>query len=691
MSRDFMSAFADLPAAQQRGLLALMTKFESDPAMPGLNYERVRQARDPKVHSLRVDRDYRAIVLAPRNGNIYLLLWADKHDKAYEWASRHQCQVNPETGGLQIYSPEPVERPRPERETAPAVAAFSTLRDRQLMRLGVPEAMLAEVRAIRHEPDLDAMKDRLPEEAYEGLFFYLDGEPFESIVAARESSAGEVDPDDIEKALEHSDSRSRFVLVHDEVELEKMLNAPLEKWRVFLHPSQRLTVERDWNGPLRVLGAAGTGKTVVALHRARWLARQPGAKKILFVTYNRNLATDIRRMLGQICTPEEMARIDVKNLDAWVVWFLKRHRYEFRIVYDRSRENAWKEALGFRPAELDLPERFYETEWEQVVQANGVTTLDEYKRVSRTGRGVSLNRAKRVKIWRVFEEYRLQLSRAEAKEVNDAYRDAMGLIQSEGYDPGYSSVVVDEAQDLSAHAFRLIRGIVQEGPNDLFIAGDCHQRIYGRRTVLGRCGINIRGRSRKLKLNYRTTEETRAWAARLLHGRAIDDLDGGSDSNDGIRSLTQGPEPSIRKFETFEDQAAAIVEYVKQLQRSRQETKNVCVVARIRAERDAVSAAIAGSGLASLVIDREGDDQSQPGVRIATMHRVKGLEFERVVIASANADLMPLKSVLKRSTDDSEREAAETMERALVYVAASRARKELVVMSYGDPSPFLGE
>ena len=692
MSTDFLEAFARLPRPQQKGIRSLISKFEADPRSSGLNYEPVKGARDPNMRSLRVDRGYRAIVLRPRQGNIHMLLWADKHDKAYSWAERRACAVNPETGAIQIYQPAP-EAPTvpqwvpPDQSNAP----FASLRRRQLVRLGVPEAMVSEVLSASGEADLDEMQGRLPEEAYEALFFHLAGDSYEKIIREREASSESIDTNDFGKALRRTDSRNRFVLVHDEVELEAMLNAPLEKWRVFLHPSQRRIVERHWNGPVRVLGAAGTGKTVVAMHRARWLARKiRNSKKILFVTFNRNLATDIRYNLRQICSPKEMRRIEVKNLDAWVVKFLRERRYGIQIVYGREKE-AWEQALALKPADLQLPNGFYESEWEQVVQANGVSSQEEYFKVSRLGRGIPLNRSRRRSVWKVFEAYKLHLTERNTKEVEDAFRDAADLVRADPARLRYSSVVVDEAQDLNAQGFRLLRSIVPKGRNDIFVTGDCHQRIYGRRTILGRCGIDIRGRSRKLRLNYRTTEQTRAWAASLLEGREIDDLDGGTDDNHRIRSLTRGPEPLVRNFGTRDEQVAAMVDYLKRLRRDGATLSNVCLVARTKSERDAIGDGVVAAGLDVAPIDREGDDREAEGTRIATMHRVKGLEFERVVLASVNEGLLPLGWAMKSASDEIERASIETMERALVYVAASRAKKELLVLSYGRPSPFLEE
>jgi len=698
MSSDFLEAYAGLPRAQQKAVRALIGKFNADPGASGMNYERIQAARDPNMRSLRIDQGYRAIVLKPAQGDIHMLLWADKHDAAYQWARRHECRINPETGALQVYAPQSVAGAAadgvPEVSVEPGderPAVFAGLKDRELARLGVPAAMLAEVRTVRDEADLDAMQDRLPVEAYEALFLYLAGESYEQLVLDRETPSEPVDTDDFAAALARIESRARFVVVEDELELEEMLNAPLERWRVFLHPSQRRLVERHWNGPVRVLGGAGTGKTVVAMHRARWLARNaPQRGRILFTTFTRNLATDIENNLRAICSPEEMRRIEVTNLDRWVTRFLQGQRYDFRIVYGRDRD-AWERALDLKSPDLGFPDAFYDDEWEQVVQANGVTSEEEYRRVSRIGRGTRLNRAARVKVWRVFEEYRAQLAERALKEVDDAYRDAAALLEKKRSALDYATVIVDEAQDMGAQSYRLIRSIVPEGPDDLFIVGDGHQRIYGRnKVVLSRCGIAIRGRSRKLRLNYRTTEEIRRWAIRLLAGREIDDLDGGVDDNKAFKSLTRGPEPHLRQFDTGEAQASFVVRYLRKLRDRGEALRGVCIVTRTRNERDSLAETVREAGLPVLLLEPGTvDTGEEEGVRLATMHRVKGLEFDRVVMASVNDGLVPLAFAIAGKGDDVERESAETEERALVYVAATRAKKELLVLSYGARSTLL--
>ena len=362
-------------------------------------------------------------------------------------------------------------------------------------------------------------------EAYEGLFLVAAGDTVDQVLRARETRVDRpIDTTDFSGSLETPESQARFVVVDGEDELTAIMNAPLAQWRVFLHPTQRTLATGDRSGPVRVLGGAGTGKTVLAMHRAKWLAenRTPDGKKVLFTTFTRNLAFDIEENLSSFCPAATMKKIEVQNLDAWVQGFLRAQKYEHTIVYDRKKdaEDAWQRALAVKDATLGLADSFYEEELDQVILAQGVTSKDEYRAARRAGRGVVLTRGKRDAIWPVFEEYRAQLASRKLKEVDDAYRDAAALL-AKGAERGerYSAIVVDETQDFGPQALRLLRAMIPAGANDLFFVGDGHQRIYTRnRAAMSRCGIEIRGRSRKLYLNYRTTEEIRRRAVSLLGG-----------------------------------------------------------------------------------------------------------------------------------------------------------------------------
>jgi hypothetical protein len=391
ISADFFSAFAALPRAQQAKVSRFVEKFRENPAAAGINYERIEQARDRNLRSVRIDDAYRGIVLRPEKGNVYVLLWVDHHDEAYRWAANKVCTVNPESGSLQLIDVTAAEAATPATDRVAAATLFAELRDRNLLRIGVPELYLPRVFAVATEAELDALAPELPEEASEALYMLAAGYTFEQVLAEREKAEpAMVDSTDFAAALASSESQRRFYVVEDERELAAMLHAPLDQWRVFLHPSQRRLVERDWNGPVRVLGGAGTGKTVAALHRAKWLAenRFTGANdRILFTTFTRNLAADIREDLAKMCAPETMPRIEVVNLDKWVSDFLGRNRFELRILFPGQTQTFWEKALAVAPAAPALSLPFYREEWAQIVQPLGVDSADAYAKVSRLGRG----------------------------------------------------------------------------------------------------------------------------------------------------------------------------------------------------------------------------------------------------------------------------------------------------------------
>ncbi len=695
ISNDVFPCMVRMPPAIQPKVSKFITRFQANPTASGINYEKIHDARDKRMRSVRIDQDYRGIVLKPEQGNIYILLWLDKHDAAYDWARRHKVDINADTGTLQVFmvgQEDSAQAVAQDSGVQAAPAAFDGLKDRELSRLGVPQEQLALVRSVRNEYDLDRIEQHLPQEAYEGLFLYMAGSRYDEIINERETvPPHSIDTGDFEAALQRASSQARFVVVEDELELQRMLNAPLELWRVFLHPSQRKLASGDKSGAVRVLGGAGTGKTVVAMHRAKWLAQHlPPNKKILFTTFSKNLALDIEHNLKSICTPEQMEKIDVINLDQWVSQFLRQRNYDYKIEYNANNE-YWKKALDLVPAEPHLPDAFYRDEWEKVIQPQSIETLDDYKRARRTGRGTRLNRLERVRIWPVFDEYRSLLTRAGRCEVDDAYRDAAALIEHDRSGLPYASVVVDEAQDMGTQAFRLIRQIVPPGPNDIFIVGDGHQRIYGRnKVVLGQCGINIRGRARKLRINYRTTDEIRRWAVNLLEGQPVDDLDGGADDNKGYKSLVHGEAPQLEHFSSASEQDQFVADWLTRRMGESAGLGEICIVARIKKELERLEGVLSAAGIPCYVLSPSSSDlENQDAVRLGTMHRVKGLEFDEMMVVGLNKGIVPLPAAIHSKGDTVEKRQADLEERALLYVAITRAKKRAMLLSYGEVSEFL--
>ena len=703
LSHDFLAQTARLPASVHAKVLKWAMLFQTDPTGPGINYETIR-ARDPNLRSVRIDQDWRGIVHKPDRGNVYTLLYVDHHDAAYAWAKNRKVAINRVTGAMQLVSIESTEiavdglpAASAEPPLAPAAepwARFDSLSDEQLLSLGVPEDWLARVRRIASEAELDRLQGDLPVEAYEGLFLVGAGDSVSQVLVARETRVDRaIDTGDFEAALRQPESQSRFVVVTDDAAMAAMLNAPLAQWRVFLHPMQHKLASGDRSGPVRVLGGAGTGKTVLAMHRAKWLAEHgpTGGSKVLFTTFTRNLARDIEDNLKSLCSPQTMAAIEVRNLDAWVYAFLRARRYPHRIVYGRSEDPAakaaWRAALAVRDGKLDLPEEFYGEEFDQVVLAQGIVDRDGYRAARRTGRGVVLARSKRDTVWPVFEEYRQQLGSRQLKEVDDAYRDAAALLDTEaaearaaGRAPAspYASAVVDETQDFGPQALRLLRAIVSAAANDLFFVGDGHQRIYPRnRAAMSQCGIDIRGRSRKLYLNYRTTAEIRQQAVALLEGVEIDDLDGGHDELRRYKSLSHGPRPALVRTDGLEaaiEQAMGWLRAWKQADRllgadGGSEVRTAAILVRTAKARDAIEQRCKSEGLPTVVIDKDQAMSAPPeALRFATLHRAKGLEFDRVVVIGRRAALGDVEETAQ--------------ERRLLYVALTRAKREAGLILY---------
>lgn len=700
IAQDFLLAFGRIPRSKQKKVNEFVSKFRNNPQAAGINYEKISGAANDQYRSVRIDQDYRGIVLAPEQGNVYVLLWVDKHDDAYDWAHRHQCEVNPETGNLQLYETtheELVLESEPESGSAAACEEpLLPLRDREFLRLGVPRNRLKSVAALSSMEQLEGMRAYLPVEAFEALSFVADGIPLEEVMEeyALDDGPTQVDTADLSTALQREQSRRRFRVVDDEMELQQMLEAPLEQWRVFLHPTQRRLVERHWNGPVRVLGGAGTGKTVVAMHRARWLVQNilGPEERLLFTTFTRNLATDIEANLRKICSAKAMQQIEVTNIDAWVKRFLQRQNHVANITYSGQApfENCWSRGMQLADSSIDLPETFYREEWQRVILPQRVMSQQDYFKASRLGRGVPLSRKQRARIWPVFEEARFQLHQAGLMTSEDAVFIVLDMLNEGAVVRPYRAAVVDETQDLGGEVLRLIRALVPEGPDDLMIVGDGHQRIYGRKAALSQCGINIRGRGKKLRINYRTTEQIRRMATAVLEGVDIDDLDEGWDPVKGYRSLIEGQLPVFKGFPTGQEESAWVAEEIQRLLTEGVKSQDVCVVGRTAEQLRSVTEVLDRRGIEYHKISRDSaDDAAIPGVRLANMHRVKGLEFKAMFLVAIRHGVVPLPVAVGGTEDPVEKRNRELNERALLHVAATRAVHSLYVTWSGEPSCLL--
>lgn len=688
ISSDFLTAFARLPRVIQSKVTEFINKFKNNPLSSGIHYEKIENAIDKKLNSVRIDDTYRGIVAREQGTGVFLLLWVDHHDEAYRWAMKKRCEVNPKTGAVQIFDVQTIDA---EQTSLFGSSLFVEYDDKQLLELGVPEEQLTFIRSLSDKESFYQAKDAIPHDAFEYLSWLVEGIPVSEVLDyAKEETESAKKAKNLSDALELPVTLKSFVVVEGEEELRQIMAEPLEKWRVFLHPTQRKIVQKHYSGPARVLGGAGTGKTVVAMHRARKLASTlDNNGRILFTTFTANLAADIRENLKKICTATELRKIEVIHLDAWVNNFFKEAGFTAQIEYDNI-PAFWEKALLLANVDLPFDPGFYEEEWNRVVLAQEALTLEKYVKASRNGRGTRLDRKKRMLVWKVFDAYQTMMKENQLRDINTAMYESTKLLESGKNHPAYAHVVVDEGQDFSDNAFRLLRALAgKERPDDLFIVGDSHQRIYRNRPVLSKCGINVRGRSSILKINYRTTEEIRKYAFALLQGIAFDDLDDGVDVGDRCQSLTHGEKPVVKSFKDAGKELQFIIDEIKKLQNGGVALSNICVVARTKKLVDDYIAQFTKAGIRSYAIRRnKKDDRSLEGLRVATMHRVKGLEFQYVFVVAVNKRIVPLYSAINKTDAISEAETM-TAEKSLLYVALTRAQKGVYVTSYGKKSEFL--
>ncbi len=403
ISDDFLEAYAQIPRQQQKKVRAFMEKFKADPKASAINYEKIHGVKDERVRTVRIDQKYRAVVLHPTDGSVYVLVWVDNHDEAMDWAKDRIFAVNPATGALQMFSAVEASKvalltASADKETTSLLIAFD---DETLLSFGVPQLLLPAVRAVTTLKDLDQLAKHLPVEAAEALHWLGEGIPVEEV---RESmaaaAAASIDPNDLATALKHPDSKRRFVTIQSDFELTAILDAPLEKWRVFLHPSQDRLVGKQFNGAVRVIGGPGTGKTVVAMHRAKFLAEtlcEQSADKVLFTTYTANLAQNVDENLKHLCGACYQ-KIECTHLHAWAVRYLKEHAKRNCSVANQSEiDQFWEEAV-FASEEFEFEPGFLRQEWESVIQANEINELADYLKVSRKGRGKTISRPERARI-----------------------------------------------------------------------------------------------------------------------------------------------------------------------------------------------------------------------------------------------------------------------------------------------------
>lgn len=676
----FTESLARLTGEEQKAVKMTAFDLQLNPASPGMSFHKLDKAKDKNFWSVRANSDIRIIV--HRSDSSLLLCYVDHHDKAYAWAERRKLETHPKTGAAQLVEiRETVQEilvPVYVQQKPDATLLFSGVSDDELLRYGVPPEWLVDVKQAT-EGSLLTLTDHLPSEAAEALLeLATGGKPRILDFLAEPKSP-----------FDHPDALRRFRVMADVEELQRALDCPWEKWTVFLHPEQRQLVDREYTGPARVSGSAGTGKTVVALHRAAVLVRANSEARVLLTTFSDTLANALKAKLKWLLSnePRLAERIDVYSLEAIG---LRLYRSRIGLVSVASREqirpliDKASQAVGGHKFSL----HFLLTEWEQVVDAWQLRRWEAYRDVARLGRKTRLPEAQRKVLWSIFERVQVELKALSLVTMSEVFTTLAAKV-AESDKVIFDHAIVDEAQDIGVAHLRFLAAISGGRPNALFFAGDLGQRIFQQPFSWKSLGVDVRGRSRTLRINYRTSHQIRLQADRLL-GPSVTDVDGITEDRSDTVSVFNGPQPTVQVLKTINDEVKSVSNWMRARTQTGFLPHEFGVFVRSAAQIDRASQAVVAAGLPFKVLDEHVDTESG-FVSIGTMHLAKGLEFRAVVVMACDDDVIPLQERIETVGDDADLQEVYDTERHLLYVACTRARDELVVTSVEPASEFLDD
>lgn len=679
----FFDSFSVLPKQIQKKTREFLKKFKENPTSSAINLEKILDFVDQSLRTVRIDGKYRAIVQAPEKGESFHLLWVDNHDEAMDWAKNKIFEWNTNTQGFQLFEQPEVSDSKTVKTTLESNQLFDFLSDADLIAIGVPEIMIQLIRTLSNVDELNTNKGTLPVDVYEYLYYLAEGISLEEILEDIDAGKALENPMQSNNALKHA-----FVLT-DDIQLEEILNGSFEKWKLFLHPSQRNLSYRDYNGPVKVTGGAGTGKTVCALHRTRFLVDKLGVfdPPILFSTYTKSLTMYLRETIKGLGIAE--GQVEINNIDKLIYELANNQQYKIfktKVGYLTSdqEKQVWAKSIERIPSQYN--EDFYFSEYNEVILPQNISSLDSYLTASRLGRTSRIGRKDKEEIWMVVEEFQKQ------KAGNYSKLELCILLTSyfnkQKVKP-FSFVVCDEIQDFSNPELSLLRALVDEKENDMFLVGDPYQNIYRKALNFSKSGIVVKGRrSRKLKLNYRTTEEIKHLAIGVVSKMNVDDFDGNEETLKGYLSLLHGNRPTYETFLKPEDEDKYILEKLKQfIVEASIQPNEICLCTRTNIGLDEVKKLLNAENIKYL--DLSSPKQNVNAVNVSTFHNLKGHEFKIVFVKGMSENTVPFKHANYSNLSDRERNSYDQQERSLYYVVFSRAIQSVFITGVGEKSEWI--
>lgn len=665
----------DLPKKIQTRVKEFQRKFKENPYGHNINLEKITQFKDQSMRTARINDEYRAIIgVLP--GDEFCLLHIDHHDEAMEWAKNKKFVWNDYIGSFQIIPV--IESAETKNElkrnySSETVSLYANITDEQLLKIGVPYESFSIVRNIMDLNDLDAKQSLLPDDVFERLFYLFDGDmTVDEVIADIEAGKN--------NERNSANNKRRFVEISGDNALEEIIDGEIQKWQIFLHPSQRMLVDSDFTGTVKVTGGGGTGKTVAALHRLKKLSEKGEDKSVLFTSYTTTLIDNIKDRLAPLGV--NMAAAIVNNIDAIAVDLAKQYglldKLNVNLDYDATKA-VWRKVADENLSEFSAD--FLASEYADIIAFNNIKSEGEYRKVSRIGRGKPISPKQRKAVWSLVEDFRQRRKEMGIIDRSDLFNLLSDYLNDNNIRP-FKHVIADEIQDFSNPELRFLRSLVAEDRNDLFLVGDPYQRIYSTKGInFTSVGINVRGkRSRKLKINYRTTEEIKRAATALVKGIEYDDFDGEQETLKGYLSLMHGQRPEYQIFDSREKEISFIIETIKACVKSGMHYNDIVLGCQFKDALRTYQSALHEQGIPYRNINGSG---SKYGVVLSSLHRMKGLEFKVVIISDVNDRTFNYIPQSINQTDVLAMRSLEQSRRSLMYVAITRAMQKVLITGIG--------
>lgn len=692
ITKSYLTALLKMPKNIQKKASELIDKFKSQPEAASINYESIITMKDEKVRTIRVDQKYRAIILQPSEGNVYLFVYIDHHDEAMNWAKNKVFNINEYTSAIQLVDLDIIKGPTESEAVSYEWLSIDekSIADKytkeELLSMGIPEIVIPVLSMIKTNEDLiEYVKDYVSTDIFDILEFCLEGIPVDEILDCLLVVPSVTKPT-MKEAINKEINKSYIKVVSDEESIRDILDNPIDYWRVFIHPRQLQYVignKGHYNGSFQIKGSAGTGKTVVAMHRAKYLATTvytSETDKILFTTFSKKLTKSVEYNLKNMCTMESLKRIEVINIHEWIAKYLKDHQIKFQIIDNQTRRTFIANAIQ----KLQLHDNFTVndiiTEIDVVMSFYQVSDLSTYLKVSRNGTYKKLGRLQRTQVWGIVSEYFEMLNEAEKTEWWLLIKNVIYMINHKK-DRSYTAIIVDESQDFGMPEYRLLRSLVEEKEDDLFIVGDIRQRIYDNRANFSKCNINIKGnRTRKLNINYRNTYEIGSFAQNIIDGISFKEFDDVEFENIKASYVIKGAEPIIKNFTNKNMESDFVCKEIKDIVSSGISYNEIAVIARTNKYVESIGEILRNEGIAFASFE-EVNPITRNSVYVGSMHGIKGFEFKVVFLIGVNDKLLPFENHLNHLKYDNEIEAFIKQEKSLLYVSLTRARDLVYVLS----------